>query len=636
MSFKTYKNQLLLKGLITFMVFIGVVFSGYGQIVVTPATGPGYTLCVNGAFAAIGDIVIDETADTDIYATDTLPGGGPGYYQIQLPAGFEFNTGAATSVSAVNPKDVSVVGSGYIDASNFEFWYTTTSGAKRDRITISGFEVKAVSANTGNILRVTSATGVDGWMEANDVGANINHGILRSADFNLQSFTSSDSDNSICEGQSVTFTAIPSIQDVGNQFQFYKNIGTLVQDAVGNNQYITTTLTNGDEITVVITYVNDGTCTASNNVAGSGITTSVSATPTASAAANPTTICSNETSDLSGSSVGGGASGGIWTTTGNGFFSPNSSTVAATYTPGSSDSGTITLTLTTTGGGCPSVQSTVDITVNRAPDITIQPVNAEACEGDPSSFSVTASGTSLTYQWQILSGTWGNIAEAAPYSGTQSSSLIISDVSGLDGNQYRCIVTESLTCDEISDVVTLTENALPIDRTVEEDDSYLCYGGFTKIWVRSSETSINYQLINITAGNVQVGSVKGGTTLDLDFDTDFLYETTNFKIIGTNVTTGCTKEFGPITINVNDEITAIAIASDIEICENESTELFVTATGGSGTFTYLWTGPTTLTNATTDNATYTPTSSGINKTFTITVTDSDVNYSDCQAVDQVV
>src|SRR5439155_162045 len=41
------------------------------------------------------------------------------------------------------------------------------------------------------------------------------------------------------------------------------------------------------------------------------------------------------------------------------------------------------------------------LTVNTAPQITVQPSNSTVCAPNGTSFSVTANGTALTYQWQL-------------------------------------------------------------------------------------------------------------------------------------------------------------------------------------------------------------------------------------------
>lgn len=72
------------------------------------------------------------------------------------------------------------------------------------------------------------------------------------------------------------------------------------------------------------------------------------------------------------------------------------------------------------------------------------PVPVLACSGDDTSFSVSATGFGLNYQWQISTdagATWTNLTNGGVYSGVQSSTLSLTGVSaGLDGNLYRAYI----------------------------------------------------------------------------------------------------------------------------------------------------------------------------------------------------
>ncbi len=98
----------------------------------------------------------------------------------------------------------------------------------------------------------------------------------------------------------------------------------------------------------------------------------------------------------------------------------------------------------------------------RGPVITTQPINVTACNGNPATFSVVASGFGLTYQWQQNTGSgFTNLANGGIYSGVTTSTLNISAVTtGMNGYLYRCIVT-STTCggSTTSSNATLTVNA---------------------------------------------------------------------------------------------------------------------------------------------------------------------------------
>ena len=83
---------------------------------------------------------------------------------------------------------------------------------------------------------------------------------------------------------------------------------------------------------------------------------------TANAGANQTMIGTTNQVLLAGS-VGGGATGGTWSG-GAGTFVPNANTLNAYYQPTAAEeaAGSLTLTLTTTGGSCTPATSTMTIT----------------------------------------------------------------------------------------------------------------------------------------------------------------------------------------------------------------------------------------------------------------------------------
>jgi kumamolisin len=101
-----------------------------------------------------------------------------------------------------------------------------------------------------------------------------------------------------------------------------------------------------------------------------------------------------------------------------------------------------------TGIGVPDVSLLLSALTPVAPAITGQPQNASIDAGESALFSVTANANSpLSYQWQVSAdggSTWTNISDSAPYNGSQTSSLQVSSPgAGLNGAQFRCVVTDS-------------------------------------------------------------------------------------------------------------------------------------------------------------------------------------------------
>ncbi|MER3498821.1 MAG: hypothetical protein C4308_09415 [Chitinophagaceae bacterium] len=95
--------------------------------------------------------------------------------------------------------------------------------------------------------------------------------------------------------------------------------------------------------------------------------------------------------------------------------------------------------------------------------INSQPSNAAGCPGGSVTFSVGATGTSNTYQWQGNTGSgFTNLTNAAPYSGVTTATLTINPVSStMNGYQYRCVVSNSCTSPINSNAATLTIGTAP-------------------------------------------------------------------------------------------------------------------------------------------------------------------------------
>lgn len=96
--------------------------------------------------------------------------------------------------------------------------------------------------------------------------------------------------------------------------------------------------------------------------------------------------------------------------------------------------------------------------------IGTQPSDDESATGEAVTFTVAATttptGGTLSYQWQEDSGSgFGDITDGGVYSDATTATLSISDNTGLDTNQYRCVVSVTGGDDVNSSAATLTESA---------------------------------------------------------------------------------------------------------------------------------------------------------------------------------
>ncbi len=111
-----------------------------------------------------------------------------------------------------------------------------------------------------------------------------------------------------------------------------------------------------------------------------------------------------------------------------------------------------------------------------------QPNTADICENENITFSASTSTTNVSWQWQFSADgfTWMDIVALPNHSGETSPNLTISNAPvNLNGNSYRAVLSKiGNSCNQISDEVTLTVNALPI---LSISNTEICIGNSTDL-----------------------------------------------------------------------------------------------------------------------------------------------------------
>ena len=194
-----------------------------------------------------------------------------------------------------------------------------------------------------------------------------------------------------------------------------------------------------------LTTTNGSNCTSTST----SITINAQPTiPSANSGPTLTAICQGATSAAMGGSIGGSAIGGTWSG-GAGTWTNTNNPATATYTAGASESGSITLTLTTSGGSCGNsvVTKTIMVTPNLTPTVSITSSDADylICLGTSVTFTPTPihGGTNPTYQWKLNSA---NVVGSSDGTYTNTSLQ--------DGDIVSVVMTSDLTC-----VTTTTANS---------------------------------------------------------------------------------------------------------------------------------------------------------------------------------
>ncbi len=246
------------------------------------------------------------------------------------------------------------------------------------------------------------------------------------------SITSSDPDNSICIGSSVTFTAVPTNPGTTPIYEWFVNG---ISTGTNGTTYTTPTLTNGQIVTCVLT--SDMPGVTNNPATSNGITTTVltPVTPTVSILGN-TTICAGvQASFISSASNGGSSPAYQWTVN---SINVGTSISSYSYVPANGDIIGLTLTSSNTCVTTPTAVATpVTITVNPAPATpTISAIDNVFTSSSTTGNQWYLNGTALPgANGQIytatLNGTYTVVVTAGGCSSAASAGSVINGIASI-------------------------------------------------------------------------------------------------------------------------------------------------------------------------------------------------------------
>jgi len=216
------------------------------------------------------------------------------------------------------------------------------------------------------------------------------------------------------------------------------------------------------------------------------------------------------------------------------------------------------------------------------PVITTEPTNQTACSGSSVSFTVTATGADLAYQWRIGNV---NLADGGNISGANTATLTINPASIADvASNYNVIVSGSVAPNDTSINVSLTLNASTVV-TLEPVNQTACIGGSVNFSVVASGTGLSYQWRKGNVNLIDGLNIDGATNDTLTIDPISLSDTSSFYNV--IVTGGCG---GDTSINVSLMLNVAPIITmepiNQTVCAGSAVDFSVAATGNG--LTYHW------------------------------------------------
>jgi len=414
----------------------------------------------------------------------------------------------------------------------------------------------------------------------------------------LPTITTQPVDVVICGSSPVTFTVAAT--GTGITYQWKKG-GVNVVDGGVISGAVTATLSINPATAAhagAYTCVISGTCIPSVTTNTANLAVGSLATITTQPA--NTSVCTGLAATLSISVSGTGISyqwrkAGVDMVNAGNVSGATSATLTLTSTT-SSDAASYTCV---TGNTCSGflTSNAASITINSVPVITTQPANKSICTGTATSFSVTATGTVLTYQWKKDGVV---LVDGGAISGSQSATVFLSTTAASDAGTYVCEVSGTCTPKAVSTGATLTLAAVssivsqPISQTA-------CTGSSIVFTCNATGGSLTYQWKKGGVALTDGVNIAGSTTFTLTLSSLTLADAGNYTC-EVSSTCSATLISNIATLTINNSTVITSQPSSVTRCVGTSASFDVVASGTSVTYQWIK-GGITISGAT--NSTYT-------------------------------
>jgi hypothetical protein len=234
--------------------------------------------------------------------------------------------------------------------------------------------------------------------------------------------------------------------------------------------------------------------------------------------------------------------------------------------------------------GSPITSNNVSLEVNSAPEITVEPTSQDECIGGSVSFSVTATGTDLTYQWRKGEVDLENIVDHID--GVSTATLTIDPISIDDAaNNYNVVVSGACAPAVTSANASLVVSAPPAI-TFQPTNQVACEGGEASFTVVATGDNITYQWRKGTTNLVNGATISGVTTATLTIDPVAVTDVADsYNVIITGVC-GTPATSTNASLEISSSIELITQPTNQTECEGGSASFTVEATGAG--LTYQW------------------------------------------------
>ncbi|MFC2090730.1 immunoglobulin domain-containing protein, partial [Bacteroidota bacterium] len=215
----------------------------------------------------------------------------------------------------------------------------------------------------------------------------------------------------------------------------------------------------------------------------------------------------------------------------------------------------------------------VNLIIQQAATITIQPFDVYVCEDESATISIEASGANLSYQWRKDGVA---LTDDTQISGTATKTLIITSVASENEGLYSCNVTG--TCGSVlSNPVNLTVQQLT-GITSQPTSKSVCEGENTSFTVAASGSNVSYQWM---FNGTDISGATSSTYLIAGVDQTVVG---NYSVEITGSCGSVISDLATLTLPSNTSITLQP--TDVTYCTGGQATISIEASGAN--LSYQW------------------------------------------------
>ena len=374
------------------------------------------------------------------------------------------------------------------------------------------------------------------------------------------------------DGQSQMFTATPSGGSGPLSYQWYLNDG-IISDAT-DSTYSFNRTTGLYSVTCKVTDNASTPVTAQSNT----VSITVNSAPTVTVSPTSWTMDIGQSKTFTANASGGSGNYTSYQWYVNGIAQSGENASTFSYSPGTSGSYSITLTVNDSLGATSAQSSAASVNVSTSPTVSIAPVDPVTLDdGQSQMFTATPSGGSgpLSYQWYLNDGIISDATDST-YSFNRTTGLY----------SVTCKVTDNASTPVTaqSNTVSITVNSAPTV-TVSPTSWTMDIGQSKTFTANASGGSGNYTSYQWYVNGI-AQSGENASTFSYSPGTSGSYSIT----LTVNDSLGATSaQSSAASVNVSTSPTvSIAPVDPVTLDDGQSQMFTATPSGGSGPLSYQW------------------------------------------------